>query len=116
VQVVFQNLGIKDNYPGPLRVTVYRIAQELLANAIKHASATKVILQCSELDNWLFVTVEDNGKGMGQKEEHPKKGLGLFNIQNRISLLNGHLETLSQPGEGTTINIQIPLKNGEETN
>ena len=109
VQAVFQNLGIKDNYPDQLRVTVYRVVQELLTNAIKHANATKIILQCSELDNWLFVTVEDNGKGMEQKEEKSKKGLGLVNIQNRISLLNGHIETISQPGEGTTVNIQIPL-------
>src|SRR5690606_8500056 len=109
VQVVFQNLGIKDNYPDQLRVTVYRVVQELLTNAIKHANATKIILQCSELDNWLFVTVEDNGKGMEQKEEKSKKGLGLVNIQNRISLLNGNIETISQPGEGTTVNIQIPL-------
>lgn len=109
VEVVFQNLGIEDNYPDPLRITVYRIIQELLANAIKHASATKVIVQCSELDGWLFVTVEDNGKGMGQIEEKQEKRLGLVNIQNRISLLNGNIETLSQLGEGTTVNIQIPL-------
>ncbi|RQP14670.1 MAG: sensor histidine kinase, partial [Parapedobacter sp.] len=95
--------------PDQLRVTVYRVVQELLTNAIKHANATKIILQCSELDNWLFVTVEDNGNGMEQKEEKSKKGLGLVNIQNRISLLNGHTETISQPGEGTTVNIQIPL-------
>lgn len=109
VAVVFQNLGIEDNYPDPLRITVYRITQELLANAIKHASATKVIVQCSELDSWLFVTVEDNGKGMGQKEEKQEKRLGLVNIQNRISLLNGNIEILSQLSEGTTVNIQIPL-------
>ncbi len=109
VQVVFQNLGIKDNYPDQLRVTVYRVVQELLTNAIKHANATKIILQCSEMDNWLFVTVEDNGKGMDQREENRKKGLGLINIRNRMSLLNGDIETISQPGEGTTVNIQIPL-------
>jgi len=109
VRVVFQNLGIKDNYPDQLRVTVYRVVQELLTNAIKHANATKIILQCSELDNWLFVTVEDNGTGMELKEENRKKGLGLINIRNRISLLKGDIETVSHPGEGTTVNIQIPL-------
>lgn len=109
MQVVFQNLGMKDNYPDQLRITVYRVVQELLTNAVKHASATKVILQCSELDNWLFVTVEDNGKGMEPTTKEQGKGLGLVNIQNRISLLSGHIETVSQPGEGTTVNIQIPL-------
>jgi len=109
VQVVFQDLGIKDHYPDQLHISLYRVIQELLANAIKHANATKIIVQCSELDGWLFVTVEDNGKGMEQKEEKREKGLGLINIQNRISLLNGDIETLSKPNEGTTVNIQVPL-------
>lgn len=109
VQVVFQNLGIKDNYPDQLRVTVYRVVQELLTNAIKHAEATKIIVQCSEMDNMLFVTVEDNGKGMEENKQNEKNGLGLVNIQNRVSILNGDIETVSHPGEGATVNIQIPL-------
>lgn len=107
--VIFQNLGIKDHYPEQLRVSVYRIIQELLTNAIKHSQATKVIVQCSELDTWLFVTVEDNGIGMEKTDKKHRNGLGLVNIHNRISLLNGTIETLSQPSEGTTVNIQIPL-------
>lgn len=109
VQVVFQDLGINDNYSDQLRVTVYRVVQELLANAVKHANATKIILQCSKLDSWLFVTVEDNGKGMEQNGEYQEKGLGLANIRNRISLLNGDIEIISGSDSGTTINIQIPL-------
>lgn len=109
VQVIFQNLGINDSYSDQLRVTVYRIVQELLANAVKHANATKIILQCSKLDNWLFITVEDNGKGMEQNGEYHERGLGLINIRNRVSFLNGEIETLSGSGNGTTINIQIPL-------
>ena len=109
VQVVFQNLGIKDNYPDQLRVTVYRVVQELLTNAIKHAEATKIIVQCSEMDNTLFVTVEDNGKGMEENKQNRENGLGLVNIQNRVSILNGDIETVSHSGEGTTVNIQIPL-------
>jgi len=109
IQVTFQDLGIKDHYPEQLRITVYRVVQELLTNAVKHADADEIILQCSELDNWLFVTVEDNGKGMDPTKADQAEGLGLINLQNRISLLNGQIETLSRPGEGTTVNIQIPL-------
>jgi len=109
VQVIFQNLGIKDNYSDQLRVTVYRVVQELLTNAIKHAEATKIIVQCSEMDNTLFVTVEDNGKGMEENKQNGENGLGLVNIQNRVSILNGDIETVSHPREGTTVNIQIPL-------
>jgi len=109
IQVSFQDLGVKDQYPEQLRITLYRVVQELLTNALKHAEASEVILQCSELDGWLFITVEDNGKGMDIKKANQAKGLGMVNIQNRVSLLNGHMETLSQLTEGTTVNIQIPL-------
>src|SRR5690606_3247581 len=50
IQVTFQDLGVKDHYPEQLRITVYRVVQELLTNAVKHADADEVILQCSELD------------------------------------------------------------------
>lgn len=109
VQVVFQDLEINDTFSDQLRVTVYRVVQELLTNAVKHARATKIILQCSTLDNWLFVTVEDNGIGMEQDGNNKEQGLGLVNIRNRISLLNGHIEIVSASGSGTTVNIQIPL-------
>src|SRR5690606_575272 len=59
VQVIFQNLGLQNDYPEQFRITIYRIVQELLTNAVKHAQATKIILQCSELDHRLFLTVED---------------------------------------------------------
>ena len=108
-KVTFQNLGINDQYPENLRITIYRVSQELITNAIKHAEAKSIILQCSELDDWLFITVEDNGKGMDLEKEEKNKGIGIINIQNRISLLNGQVETLSTLGEGTTVNIQIPL-------
>lgn len=108
VRVTFQDLGINDQYPEQLRITVYRVIQELLTNAVKHAEAEEIIVQCSELDGWLFITVEDNGKGMDMEKSEQASGLGLANIHNRISLLNGQVETLSAPGEGTTVNIQIP--------
>ncbi|WP_353196474.1 sensor histidine kinase [Parapedobacter defluvii] len=109
IPIKFQSLNLEDNYPEQLRITVYRIVQELLANALKHANASEIILQCSELDRWLFITVEDNGKGMATAENVPSKGLGLSNIRNRVALLNGQMEIQAQPGEGTTVNIQIPL-------
>lgn len=107
--VTFQDLGVNDHYPEQLRIAAYRVVQELITNAIKHAEANNIIVQCSELDGWLFITIEDNGKGMDLKKHEQEKGLGLINIENRISLLNGIVETLSAPGEGTTVNIQIPL-------
>lgn len=109
MKVAFQDLGISDSYPESLRIAVYRIIQELLANAVKHAHADKIIMQCSEMNGWLFITVEDNGKGISPIKTVSDNGLGLMNIQNRIALLNGKIEIQSELGEGTTVNIQIPV-------
>lgn len=116
VEVVFQNLGIQDNYSDSLRINLYRIIQELITNSIKHSEATKIIVQCSEMDEWLFVTVEDNGKGIIENNENNQEGLGWANIQNRISLLNGSIETISNPEEGTSVNIHIALENEKKSN
>lgn len=107
--VKYQQFELQSHLDKPTLTSVYRIVQELLANAIKHAHAQEVILQCSELEGWLFITVEDNGIGMDLTlKQHA--GLGLKNIHNRVKLLNGNIEIISQKGEGYTINIQIPLK------
>ncbi|WP_255474069.1 ATP-binding protein [Pontibacter qinzhouensis] len=107
--VRFQPLDIGKSYPKPLLVAIYRIVQELLTNAVKHACASEVIVQCSQLEEVFFLTVEDNGKGMPTSPDAPAQGLGLSNIRNRVALLNGSLEILSQPNQGTSFNIQIPL-------
>src|SRR5690625_5682787 len=99
-EVDFQNLGIQYNYPNSLRINLYRIIQELITNSIKHSEATKILVQCSEMDEWLFVTVVDNGKGIIENNENNQKGVGWANIQNRSSFLNASIETISHPREG----------------
>jgi signal transduction histidine kinase len=74
----------------------------------KHAKATQIIVQCSESDNYLFLAVEDDGCGFDLSKAMVK-GLGLKNIENRVALLHGKVETISNPGQGTTVNIEIPV-------
>lgn len=106
--VRFHGFDLSTNYPQPILIGVYRIVQELLNNAIKHACAKQVIVQCSESDQTLSLTVEDDGCGFNPKEVG-KKGLGLKNVENRVALLHGSLEMESRPDRGTTVNIEIPI-------
>jgi signal transduction histidine kinase len=106
--VKFQSFDLSTSYRQPVLIGVYRIMQELLNNAIKHAEATQIIVQCSESDNYLFLAVEDDGCGFDLSSVM-FKGLGLKNIENRVALLHGKLETISKPGQGTTVNIEIPV-------
>ncbi len=107
--VVFEAFNLRDTYEQALQITVYRIVQELLTNAIKHAAANSVMVQCSENENRLYVTVEDDGKGFDPALVDQKNGIGLSNIKNRVNLLQGSVEISSRPGEGTTFSIEIPL-------
>jgi len=106
--VTFHGFDLNSAYRQPMLVGVYRIVQELLNNAIKHANATQIIVQCSESDRRLFLTVEDDGCGFNPKDLE-MKGLGLKNIENRVALLQGSVEIESHFGQGTTVNIEIPI-------
>src|SRR3546814_909231 len=106
--VKFHGFDLRTNYPQPVLIGVYRIVQELLNNAIKHADANQIIVQCSESDQFLSLTVEDDGCGF-HPQEVGKKGLGVKNVENRVALLRGRVEIDSHPGRGTTINIEIPI-------
>lgn len=89
-------------------VNIYRIVQELVTNAIKHAAATQILVQAhtSEQDGLLSVTVEDDGKGFDPKTIGQTGGIGWSNILNRIEFLKGKLDVQSAPGKGTSVLIE----------
>ncbi|GAA0530504.1 sensor histidine kinase [Chitinophaga japonensis] len=104
----FQCLGIRPDIPQGEQVIIYRIVQELLTNAIKHAGATKVLLQCNQQGNRFFITVEDDGIGIEADTLHTKQGMGFMNIRNRIAYLHGKMDVLSRSGQqGISINIEV---------
>lgn len=92
----------------PLKLAVYRIAQEVMNNILKHANATKVAIHLWEVDGMLNLTVTDNGKGIDLSKI--KKGLGIVNIYNRAENFGGAAEIISSPGKGCKWNVTIPLK------
>lgn len=107
--VQFQAFDLRETYDQTLLITVYRIVQELLTNAIKHAQARTIVVQCSENENHLYIAVEDDGVGFDPKTARQGKGIGLSNIENRVTILNGTVDVESKTGEGTTFHIDIPL-------
>ena len=90
-------------------VTVYRIVQELVNNAIKHAVAENVLVQAhvSDQENLLVITVEDDGKGMEDSSLDKAAGIGWSNIRNRVAFLNGKVDVRSAPGKGTSVLVEI---------
>lgn len=90
-------------------INSYRVLQEIVNNAIKHAKATFVEITINQTGNQLEMNVSDNGKGF-DFEEKKKKSFGLTNIQIRIQEINGDLKVESTIEKGTYFSINIPLK------
>lgn len=104
-RIDFLALGIENNLNEEAQIHIYRIVQELLSNAIRHAEARHIILQCSQDSSTFLITHEDDGKGFDPSVA--ASGIGLSNIRNRVGFLNGHMEIDSAINEGTIINIEL---------
>lgn len=92
-------------------ITLFRIVQELLNNAIKHAKAKSAIVQLSKSGEQLAVTVEDDGIGFDTSILKASRGIGWSNIQSRIDYMKGKLDIKSDPGHGTSVHIEFPTQN-----
>jgi signal transduction histidine kinase len=94
------------------KLHVYRIIQELLNNALKHAQATEIYVQINKTDDHIMLMVEDNGIGFIESEVI--KGLGLGNLQSRVNLLRGEISFDSVPKKGTSVIVHIPASTGDK--
>lgn len=90
-------------------ITIYRIVQELVNNAIKHAAATNVLVQTqySETEKNISITVEDDGKGFDKEALKKASGIGWSNIQNRVDFLKGKIDVQTGEGKGTSVLIEV---------
>ncbi len=104
-----------DKMDGAKRTVLYRVVQESLANAARHAQARKVEVNIRRLPNAVCMDISDNGKGFEPKRvlfAGKCKRLGLLGIRERVEMVGGKFAVESAPGKGTTIHVQIPFDNG----
>jgi signal transduction histidine kinase len=90
---------------------VFRIAQEAMRNALRHASARHIAVTIEFLRDKLALTVVDDGRGFdpGVPGDRYAEHLGLLGMRERARLLGGQVEVRSAPGQGTTVDATIPL-------
>lgn len=93
--------------PLPLQLAVYRLAQELTQNVMKHAQAHHATLEVEALPGWVVLRVEDDGRGFDPTT--PASGIGLRTLRNRVALLGGAVHLTTEPGRGTECQIRIPV-------
>lgn len=107
LRIYHKFMNLRRDLSMPVQLIIYRIAQELLANVVKHAAATEVFFQCSQDEHIFYLTVEDNGRGYTQKGQDKGNGSGLENIKSRVDFLKGKMDVSGGPGKGTIINIEL---------
>jgi signal transduction histidine kinase/predicted hydrocarbon binding protein len=95
--------------PAAVEEGLYRIAQEALNNALKHAAPTSVTVSvCTEGDQ-VTLEVMDNGCGFDAQTRLDVGGMGLIGMRERADRLGGELTIRSRPGEGTTVTVSVPM-------
>ena len=106
VRVIGEGSG---RLPPAVEMALYRVAQEALNNAVKHAAARAVWIELQRLPHEVTCSVRDDGKGFDAARRPAVRGLGLIGIRERLSALGGSLRLVTRPANGTTIHAAIPL-------
>lgn len=110
LEVTVEDFGLGERMENSLELSIFRMVQELVANVIKHAEASKVNIQLTQHEDNLNIIVEDNGKGFDRSTfDKDKSGMGLTNIEKRVEHLEGNFTIDSILGKGTSILIDIPV-------
>jgi len=89
-------------------LNLYRIIQELVNNSIKHSNCKEIRIKLTLKNDVIILVVNDDGQGRQQSDE--PKGIGLYNIKNRLASLNGKLNIVTSPFKGFKVLINIPFK------
>lgn len=115
VIVSVQNLGVAQRLPSEVETALFRIGQEAITNISKHANAKTVNIVVKFDDKCAKIEVVDDGYGFQHDEKRipgddNKRGIGLLGMQERASLLGGHITINSQLGKGTVLEVVIPLE------
>jgi signal transduction histidine kinase len=104
------------NYPIAVRTCLYRVVQESLSNAYRHARGAATRVTASATDAAISIVVQDDGPGLdGTSRQAPIEKLGLVAMRNRVAALRGSLVVESRPNEGVRLSASIPLDTNRGT-
>lgn len=106
--------GEEKELPPQIEIALFRVGQEAITNIAKHAQANNVLINVEFKDSTIALEIEDDGRGFDMKilkqYADENQGVGLLGMRERIELLGGQFCIESQPGKGTRITVEVPLK------
>jgi signal transduction histidine kinase len=101
--------GDVDTVPDDVALCLYRVAQEGLRNVVTHAHASLVRVMIARQLAAISLSVVDDGRGFDVSGARTSDGLGLISLEERVHILNGEFSIESEPGNGTTLRVSVPL-------
>ncbi|MCB9234622.1 MAG: sensor histidine kinase [Bacteroidia bacterium] len=110
IRMVLEDRSELPPLTGEQELGLYRIVQEAVNNALKHAEATRMVLSLEVDGSELRLQFEDNGKGFSLEEASESRSLGLKNFEARASVLGGKAIIESEVGKGTRIRVNLPIE------
>ena len=110
VPVDLQAASGLDRLPFKVARSLFLITQEALANVARHAKASQVWVDVVWRPSAVGLTIKDNGRGFDPHDKTRRVGHGLANMPQRVRDLGGHYEIISAPNQGTTVEVEIPLR------
>ena len=109
LQVHVYTEGLEQRMDSNIETVLYRIIQECVNNAMKHAGASTLDISLIRDKDGISGTIEDNGKGFDAADKGKFDGIGLKNITTRIEYLKGTVDFDSAPGRGTVVALHVPV-------
>jgi two-component system, NarL family, sensor histidine kinase DegS len=106
--IQFVNIGLDMRLPSKYEVALFRLVQECVQNALKHAESTQIQVKVEVKKDKITVVVKDNGKGF-DKELQKTGSFGIMGMKERVDLLEGDITIDSKIGAGTVVLIHVPL-------
>jgi PAS domain S-box-containing protein len=111
----FHQSGFPADIPKDAALCIFRIAQEVLRNCVKHSGAESAQVVLTKTDRAIRLSVSDNGCGFDTESDLMEKGLGFISMKERLRIVGGEIKICSQPLHGTRIDVSVPLNSEAES-
>lgn len=108
VKIRFEHKVRTDDWNKKIQTYLYRIVQEALNNIVKHSNADQAYIKLLYDSDFIYLSIQDNGKGFRPHDSGSQGGHGLHNMQERVKLLGGTIDLKTAEGKGTLIQIKVP--------
>jgi signal transduction histidine kinase len=115
VLVDVKHQGVEKSFASQVETGAYRVVQEALTNAARHAGVAGVTVRLWTDADMLNVQIEDRGCGFDPEVALKPRSSGLLGMRERIILLGGRMNIESSPGSGTTITVELPIEESSAT-